>query len=205
MQNITLSGVSLENRQVNEAYKILRTNITFSGPEVKTIVVTSCMPGEGKSEVSFQLAKSLAESGKKVVYVDADIRKSVFLNRYHPDQVKVENVKNLYLITSGPRVPNAAELLGGKQFEMLVQALRKVYDYIIIDSPPLGSVIDAALIAKKCDGALMVIEDNKTGRKLAKKVKEQLMLSQCPILGAVLNKVEVHKKGYYGKYYGNYE
>ena len=89
---------------------------------------------------------------------------------------------------------------------MLVQALRKVYDYIIIDSPPLGSAdIDAALIAKKCDGALMVIEDNKTGRKLAKKVKEQLMLSQCPILGAVLNKVEVHKKGYYGKYYGNYE
>lgn len=122
MQNITLSGVSLENRQVNEAYKILRTNITFSGPDVKTIVVTSCMPGEGKSEVSFQLAKSLAESGKKVVYVDADIRKSVFLNRYHPDQVmrglshfltgqdnvdnifyKVENVKNLYLITSGTK------------------------------------------------------------------------------------------------------
>lgn len=224
MQNITLSGVSLESRQVNEAYKILRTNITFSGPDVKTIVVTSCMPDEGKSEISFQLAKSLAESGKKVVYVDADIRKSVFLNRYHPDQVmrglshfltgqdnvdnifyRVENVKNLYLITAGPRVPNAAELLGGKQFDMLVQALRKVYDYIIIDSPPLGSVIDAALIAKRCDGALLVIEDNKTSRKVAKKVKEQLMLSKCPILGAVLNKVEVHKKGYYGKYYGNYE
>ena len=98
MQNITLSGVSLENRQVNEAYKILRTNITFSGAEVKTIVVTSCMPGEGKSEVSFQLAKSLAESGKKVVYVDADIRKSVFLNRYHPDQV----MRGLSLFPYGP-------------------------------------------------------------------------------------------------------
>ena len=67
-----------------------------------------------------------------------------------------------------------------------------------------GSVIDAALIAKN-DGALMVIEDNKTGRKLAKKVKEQLMLSQCPILGAVLNKVEVHKKAITANYYGNYE
>ena len=85
MQNITLSGVSLENRQVNEAYKILRTNITFSGPDVKTIVVTSCMPGEGKSEVSFQLAKSLAESGKKVVYVDADNYGNGTYNRYKKD------------------------------------------------------------------------------------------------------------------------
>lgn len=213
--------VSLNFRS-NEAFKTLRTNIQFSGNSIRTIVLTSCVPNEGKSTVSFQLAISFSQVGKKVLYIDADIRKSVMVGRYKIDrnvlglshyltgQRKLEeivyesDIENLDIIFTGPVTPNPAELLDSAEFAEMLSALRTEYDYIIIDAPPLGSVIDAAVIAKNCDGAIFVIENNSISYKLAQKVKAQLEKSGCRILGAVLNKVDMEKKGYYGNYYGKY-
>lgn len=207
--------------RTDEAYKALRTNISFCGDDVKVIAITSSVPNEGKSAVSFHLARSFAEDGKKVLYIDADIRKSVYEARYGVDvetvglshyltgQKKLDeviyetNIEDLNTIFTGQVAPNPSELLGNHKFEELVSTQRPLYDYIIIDCPPLGSVIDAAVVARQCDGALIVIETDNVGYKIVQNVKRQLEQSGCRILGVVLNKVETTGKGYYGKgYYG---
>ena len=215
---IQLNRLEDMDLKMSEAYKQLRTNVIFSGVNMKTIIVTSCTEGEGKSEVSFNLSRSLAEAGNKVVYIDADIRKSVAVSRYAPDKTvnglshylagreKLDNVvcqtiiHNLYMFFAGVSVPNSSELLGSARFPAMLNGLKKVFDYIIIDCPPLGLVIDAAVAAQYADGAIMVIENNKVSYKMAQKVKNQLSKSGCKILGAVLNKVSEERKSYYGKY-----
>lgn len=222
--------VNLEksNYQITEAYKSLRTNIQFCGKDKKVIAITSCTPNEGKSSVSMQLAASLAEAGKKTLLIDADLRKSVLMGRTDTsgqeiqglthylagqsnltDVICATEVKNFHMIYSGPFPPNPAELLGGKTFKNMLGTLRDIYDYIIVDTPPLGSVIDSAIIAGSCDGAIMVIESGAISYRFAQEVKDQLEKSNCPILGAVLNKVDMQKQSYgrygrYGKYYGKY-
>lgn len=215
--------------KTNEAYKTLRTNIRFSGEDVHVIALTSSLPNEGKSEVSFHLANSLAEDGKKVLYMDADIRKSVTIVRYGVDvetkglthylsgQCEIGDVvydtdiDNFSIIFTGQAAPNPSELLGNERFKRLVSALREQYDYVIIDCPPLGSVIDAAVVAKECDGAIIVVETDNASYKIVQRVQKQLEQSGCKLLGAVLNKVDMggkgygyYGKGYYGNYYGNY-
>lgn len=211
--------------KINEAYKTLRTNISFSGDDIRVVAITSSVPNEGKSAVSFQLANSFAEDGKKVLFVDADIRKSVTVARYGVDietkglshylsgQSKLEqviyetNVENFSIIFTGQVAPNPSELLGNNRFKQMIETVREQYDYVIIDCPPLGSVIDAAIVAKECDGAIIVVETDSVSYKIVQRVKKQLEQSGCRILGAVLNKVEMGGKGYgyYGKgYYGNY-
>lgn len=205
-----------------EAYKSLRTNLQFCGEDKKVIAITSCTPNEGKSSVTMNLAVSLADAGKKVLLIDADLRKSVLVGRtkvkesikglthYLSKQAALievicaTNVKNLHIVYAGPVPPNPAELLGGKHFRELLISLRKVYDYILVDTPPLGSVIDSAIIAEECDGSIMVIETGVISYRFAQDVKRQLEKSNCPILGVVLNKVDMSKQGYYGKYYSKY-
>ena len=157
------------------------------------------------------------------LYIDADIRKSVTVVRYGVDvetkglahylsgQAKLEqviyetNIDNLSVIFTGQTAPNPSELLGNDRFKKMLEQEREEFDYIIIDCPPLGSVIDAAIVAKECDGAIIVIETDNVSYKIVQRVKKQLDQSGCRILGAVLNKVEMGGKGYYGKgYYGNY-
>ncbi len=211
--------------KTNEAYKTLRTNISFSGEDIQVIAFTSSVPNEGKSAVSFNLAESLAEDNKKVLYIDADIRKSVTIARYGvdietkglshyltkqselADVIYETNIKNFSIIFTGQVAPNPSELLGNSRFKKLIAHARENFDYVIIDCPPLGSVIDAAIVAKECDGAIIVIETDNVSYKITQRVKKQLEQSGCKILGAVLNKVEMGGKGYgyYGKgYYGNY-
>lgn len=208
--------------RVKEAYKTLRANLEFSGDDVKVIAVTSCTPNEGKSSVSFNLAKAIAESGKRVILLDADLRKSVLVGRYKSGNVKFglthylcgqrkfqevycsTNIKNMFIAFSGPVPPNPSELLGGKYFQSMIKTLRNIFDYIIIDTPPLGSVIDSAVVAKQCDGSILVVASKEISYKLAQRVKKQLEVSECKILGCVLNKVNMSKKSYYGKYYGKY-
>lgn len=221
MQEIELKEIKRDYRS-NEAYKSLRTNIEFSGEDNKVLVFTSCTPNEGKSTVTLALAQSLAEAGKKVLFIDADLRKSVLAGRHNVNgQLKglshflsgqtelgevMYRVKdtNMVMIFAGVVPPNPAELLGGKRFESLLTSARKAYDYVIIDAPPLGSVIDAAIIAKQSDASVLVISANTVSHKFAKVVKEQLEKSGCPILGVVLNKVDMGQNKYYGRYYGKY-
>lgn len=206
----------------NESYKSLRTNLLFCGEEKKVIAVTSCTPNEGKSTVSINLAMSLADSGKKVLFIDADLRKSVLTGRTEVEgeikglshllshQETIDNViystniPRFYIIYAGTVPPNPAELLGGNYFKKLLEAVRKIYDYVIIDTPPLGSVIDGAVIADACDGSILVIESGAVSYRFAQEVKEQMERCNCPILGVILNKVDMSRQGYYGKYYGKY-
>ena len=178
-----------------EAFNSLRTNLQFCGADLKVLLFTSCAPNEGKSTVTFQLARSMAENNKKVVLVDADLRKSVMLGRYKAqaadkkegglspylskqaqisDILFATNIPNFDVILTGPLSPNPTELLGGPLFSELIERLRESYDMVIIDSPPLASVIDAAVMAPCCDGAVLVIESNATSHRMAVNVKKQL-------------------------------
>ena len=221
MQTIELKERLLDYRS-KEAFKMLRTNIDFTGSDLKVICITSCTPNEGKSNISFEVAKSYAQCGKKVLLVDADLRKSVMRQRHKRGKVRLGLVnylagqcefeealcetdeKNLYMIFSGPVPPNPSELLGSRKFTQMIQSTREEYDMIIVDTPPLGSVIDAAVVSKCCDGAVIVIAAGNVSYRFARKVKEQMDVAGCRILGCVLNKVNLSGKSYYGKYYGKY-
>lgn len=201
-----------------EAIKTLRTNIQFTGTEVKSIVVTSCYPNEGKSDVVFQLALEIGKMGKKVLVLDADIRKSSYINRFQVKQkteglsqylsgqnrlqdiVYSTNFQGVDIIFAGPTAPNPSELLAQEKFASLIHSMREKYDYVLADTPPVGSLTDAAVVARQCDGAIMVIESDLVSRRIAAKAKEQLEMSGCHILGAVLNKVDMKKNKYYSKY-----
>lgn len=221
MKEVTITRQDLDYSS-NESYKSLRTNLLFCGEDKKVIAITSCTPNEGKSTVSLNLALSLADSGKKVLFIDADLRKSVLTGRTDvageitglssmlSHQAAVEdiiygtNFPGFHIIYAGQVSPNPAELLGGNYFKRFLQAVRKVYDYVIIDTPPLGSVIDSAVIADECDGSIIVMESGVISYRFAQEVKVQLQKCKCPILGVILNKVDMSKQGYYGKYYGKY-
>ena len=223
MLNINLDKITDLDFKTKEAYKTLRTNVQFCGNDVKIISLTSCVPNEGKSMVSFNLAISMAETGKKVLFIDADLRKSVLIGRYkinkaikgltqylsgveQLDEVRYStNVKNMDLILSGPVPPNPAELLNNEKFTELLETARKEYDYVIIDTPPIGQVIDPAIVAQQTDGVIFLISQANISYKYAQKQIEQMRKSGCRILGAVLNKVDPEEKGgYYGGYYGKY-
>lgn len=214
--------------KTSEAIKTLRTNLIFSGPSVRVVGITSFGAAEGKSTISFQTAISFAQAGKRVLLMDADLRKSVLpsrlrvkskthgLSHYLTGLANVNellhetDVPGLYIMFSGTRVPNSAELLGSDNFAKLIPALKEAFDYIIVDTAPLGQVIDCAVMAPLLDGVVMVIDSTKNSYKLERRVKSQIEKSGGKILGAVLNQVDFTRKhGYYGygygkKYYGYY-
>ena len=225
-QAVVLSEDYEMDFRTTEAYKTLRANLEFSGEDVKVIAITSCTPNEGKSSVSMNLAKAIAESGKKVILIDADLRKSVLVGRhriqgdgeifglshYLSGQKKLEEVicetdiPKFDMIVAGPVAPNPTELLGKKYFNKMLETLRENYDFVLIDCPPLGWVIDAAVIAPSCDGAILVVASNEISYKYLQEVKKQLEVTGVRILGAVLNKVKVQAGGYYNRYYaGHYK
>lgn len=222
MEKIILNNFTEEDFRVNEAYNSLRTNLMFCGSDIKTVAFTSCIPNEGKSTVSFQTAVAMAYSERKVLYIDADIRKSVFLKshgatgkykgltHYLAGQAELDkvihdtNVEGLHVITIGQGVANPSELLSDQRFAQLLDGVRNQYDYIFIDCPPLGSVIDAAIVAQHCDGSVLVVQAGKISAKMAQRVKQQLQKSGSKILGVVLSKVDISGHGFYGKYYGKY-
>lgn len=209
-----------------EAFNTLRTNLLFSGRDVKTILITSCLANEGKSTISFETAVGLARVGKKVLLIDADLRKSAYASRYTKEMglmglsqylsgqseldgvLYATQIPTLNIIFSGPFPPNPTELVGASAFGELLKAEREHYDYILIDTPPLGLVIDAAVMATVCDGAVIVIGAGSVSYHVAQHVTEQLKKSGCRILGAVLNqnrKGKRSKNQYYNSYYGKYE
>lgn len=222
---IELKREMADDYNYNESVKTLRTNLQFCGSNVKRIMFTSAMPDEGKSDVSFATAESLAQIGKEVLFIDADIRKSILTSRYQlqeevyglsqylsgqktlEDVLYNTNIDNLDVIFAGPYSPNPAELLEEDLFAGLMEYVLTLYDYIIIDTPPMAALIDGAIVARHCDGAVMVIESGSISYRMEQKVKEQLEKSGCRILGAVLNKVEFSGSPYYKRYgrYGKYK
>lgn len=219
---VTLKDPKKSDYFYEEAIKTLRTNVLFSSKRVKTILLTSCYPNEGKSDVAFHLAVEMGKAGKKVLLLDADIRKSVYIRRYSikqniqglsqflSGQVDKQwityhtNYQNMDMIFAGPLAPNPSELLGDPSFEELLEEKKDEYDYIFIDTPPVGTMVDAAVVAEKCDGAILVIESDMVSYKVAQRAKEQIERSGCRILGAVLNKVDLKQDKYYSSYYSHY-
>ena len=225
MKKIELVEREQNNYFMREAFNTLRTNILFSGKNVKTIVVTSCLAHEGKTTISFETSRSLAESGKKVLLIDADLRKSVMASRLTKErgitglsqllsgQISTEQaiyqtqVEGLDILFAGPYPPNPTELVGSPAFKELIEEKRDVYDYIIVDAPPLGLVIDAAVMATVCDGAIVVINSGHIKYRMAQGVKEQLEKSGTRILGVVLNQIDRKRSigsssdAYYGSKY----
>ena len=213
--------VPLTNRE-KETYRTLRTNIEFTGVENRVIAVTSCLPGDGKTTVSFQLACAFAENGKKTLYIDADLRKSVFVQRYEikgnpkglshylsgqealSKLIYKTNREALYVMPVGSFPSNPTELFNKQRFAQLLEEAKKVFDYVIVDTPPLGSVIDAAVIAKTCDASLLTLASDNCSRGFVKSVVTQLRNANPNFLGVVLNKVDMSKSTYYNKKNGGY-
>lgn len=218
-KKVTFNTPSANDYMTNEAYKTLRTNLLFCGNHIKTILVTSCEENEGKSTVSTELTKSLAESGKRTLLIDADLRKSVMLRSSNrtsdieglsealsgicepEDVIYKTQHPNFDVIFSGHFPPNPVELLGNNRLQEMLDHFKKTYDYIIIDSPPLNLVIDAAVIAACCDGAMLIINDGRISRSTAINVKQQLEKSNCQLLGVVLNNTEKKTSYLYNRYY----
>lgn len=204
---------------VEEAINILRGNIQLSGNNIKVVAVTSALAHEGKSSTSFRLAKSIASLEKRVLYLDADIRNSNTLVRYGIEGEKIGLSEYLCgnatkekiifhtddpymdMLFTGAVAPNPSALVSGPLFQELIAFTRSVYDYIIVDTPPLNLVIDGLLIAKHCDGTVLVVESGLTERAQAEKAARQMEYAGIQVLGAVLNKAHV-SRGHYGYGYG---
>lgn len=219
MEKIMLKLPGEDDFFTQEAFKVLRTNLQFCGQDIRTVAVTSCNENEGKTTITLQLGKSLAELGKRVLVIDADMRKSVMAGRNTtatrptglseiltgqqsmPDCLYQTQHKNLELLFAGKYPPNPVELLGAKAFEDLLGAVRKTYDYVLIDLPPLGSVIDAAVVAARCDGTILVISDNRVRCHQAVEVVDQLKKCGGRLLGVVRNNICSGGSGYYKKYH----
>ncbi len=224
MKQLTIENTGNLPYSVEEALNRLRINFGFIGPEYKKIIVTSSTPNEGKSFVAVNLWRMLAESGKNVVLVDGDIRKSVLRTRhkisakeseiqglayYLAGQASVEdviyatNVPNGYMIPISYTVSNPSLLLQSERFPKLLDALAKSFDYVLVDTPPVSAVADGNLIASYCDGALFVVRGGVTPRKLIASSIKQLEAANCKVLGVVLNRVEMQNSAYYYKYNRN--
>lgn len=240
MQEIEFKRLEHIDYNRSEAYKSIRANIQFTDSSSKVICFTSATAAEGKTTTVINMARTFARAGQKVLFVDADLRRSVVSERYEIDKITVgltqflraevkadeivykTNVENLYMIPTGRRPGNPTELLGSKAFKSLMDGLRDEYDYILVDTAPLGMVIDAALIAVNCDGAVVIVEWDKIGRRLAQRVVDQLKQSGCKIIGGIMTKMPYvgseygygkyrariysrYYERYYGRYHGSYE
>jgi len=206
-----------------EALNRLRVNVKFSGKEIKTIMIISSVPNEGKSHVAVYLWKMLAEAGFKTVLVDCDLRKSVMkkemsfrcdeeyqgLDYYLSGLAEYDDVVHHTDIENGDIVPisnllqNPSSLLEDARLGELFRALEGNYDYVIVDSPPLVSVSDGILIAQHCDGAILIVRSGETPRSLIRQSMNQLKQTDCRLLGTVLNGVATGNRAY-GRYYGYY-
>lgn len=217
MKKLVMDLPEINDYRMIEGLNQLKTNLAFCGKDIKVITMISSVPNEGKSSVSLSLSRTLAESGKKILMVDADLRKSVMAARYHiqgidkglshylTGQAEVEDiiyeteVEGLYITVAGPLSPDPTSILDSEQFEQFIENVRDMFDYVIIDAPPLGVVIDAVIIGKYTDGAVIVIEQGVIKRKIVQDVIKQLKRGEVRILGAVLNKVD-ERIGAYGNY-----
>lgn len=203
-----------------ESFKVLRTNLIYS-EGVQVITMTSVLPNEGKTITSFNLAKSFAQINKRVLLIDADLRKgslkrfftvrhkvaglwSEALSRQSGQIIEETTIPNLDVVFAGKIPPNPTELLSGEIFENIINRLRNAYDYIIIDTPPMNAAMDAAIIGRVTDGVVLVVRNDFVKKQDLKRIKLQLERNGARVIGSVLNRVkkdQVDYKNYGYEYY----
>lgn len=205
---------------VAEAYRMLRTNIQYSSfdKKIKTLLVTSATPGEGKSTTTGNLCLTFQQEGKKVLLIDCDLRKPVIhknfaisnkvgLSDYIASQAElneciVEYKENMHIITSGKIPPNPSEMLSSQKMKDFILEMREQYDVVLIDSPPVIAVTDAQVISTYIDGVVLVVAVGHADKESVMKAKEKFDQVKANIVGTVLTKVPANKKGYgYKNYY----
>ncbi|VLB86666.1 capsular polysaccharide biosynthesis protein Cps14D [Streptococcus pneumoniae] len=210
-------------KKAEEYYNALCTNIQLSGDKLKVISITSVNAGEGKTTTSVNIAGSFARAGYKTLLIDGDTRNSV-MSGVFKSREKITglteflsgtadlshglcdtNIENLFVVQSGSASPNPTALLQSKNFNDMIETLRKYFDYIIVDTAPIGIVIDAAIITQKCDAFILVTATDEVNKRDVQKAKQQLEQTEKLFLGVILNKFDVQyeKYGSYGDY-GNY-
>ena len=213
-------------RKEHELFRVLRANIKFSDlkQKSKVVLVTSSQPGEGKTTISARLAINMAASGEKTLLIDGDLRKPNIHKIFELDNkvgltnlmveessngkyINYNKVKGLDIITCGQVPAQPAELIENSRIKNLIAEFSSQYDRIIIDSPPIATVIDAALLAEMCDGVLLVIDPRSTDRYILKQAQTQIEKVGVRIIGLVLNKITQAGDGYYSYsyYYKNYD
>ena len=207
---------------VAEAYRSLRTNMGFASMEqdCRSILISSTSPLDGKSTITANLGVVFAQDGKKTIVVDCDLRKPVQHKIFKVDnhqgvtncilnKVPVEEVAhpgpvdNLTILTSGPIPPNPAEVLGSQRTMALFDKLKKDYDYILVDAPPILAVSDATILSTQLDGVILVIRQGAIRNNLVRDAKNQFIKANARILGVVLNQVKQNHHSYQYYYYYN--
>lgn len=207
---------------ISEQFRTIRTNITFSMPdqELKTILVTSSTPGEGKSTTAANLGVVFAQEGKRVLIIDGDLRKPTLHHTFKifneiglsdilvrkasfNEAIQETFIVGLYVMTSGPISPNPAELLSSKMMDEILRDVKRDYDIIIVDSPPLLSVSDTQILSNKCDGTLLIVNSGVVEKEVVQKATAILAQSQAKVLGVVLNNYVSPSNKHYYDYYGD--
>lgn len=219
---VSLITIADKTSPIAEQYRTIRTNIQFASADkkIQTIVVTSSGPSEGKSTTSANIAVVFANSGQRVLLVDADMRKPTvhktfgLTNDKGLSMVLSSNnsvlemarpsgiVENMSILTSGPKPPNPSELLGSARMNQVIEEARHLYDVVIFDMPPVVTVTDAQIMASKADGTLLVVRENVTRKDALTKAKDLLEMVQANVLGVVYNGTQnLRDHSYY--YYSN--
>ena len=208
---------------ISEQYRTIRTNIQFASSadkQIKTIVVTSSGPGEGKSTTSANLAVVIAKSGQRVLLVDADMRKPTVYKTFSLNNASGLStvlststsvleaaqktvIDNLSVLTSGPKPPNPSELLGSARMNQVMEEAKNLYDVVMFDMPPVVAVTDAQIMASKADGTILVVRENVARKESLTKARDLLNMVQARIIGVVYNGAEHSKDSGYYYYYGN--
>ena len=220
MRQIKLGKFPTLEYACKEAVNTLASNITFSGSGHRSIMVTSCHPNEGKSYIAFHLTNALCAMGYSCVLLDADMRKSVFFSRYEASVIgeqvglshylagkntiddilyKVEDSR-LCVVPAGKSVVNSLPLLASVEFSEMMGQLKQYFDFVIVDAPPIGMLVDAAMIASSCDTTLFTTISERSRRDLIEGINK-IKQSNPNILGVVLNKVDMGTQKYKKYYY----
>ena len=211
MRSLLIRDFPVLGFAASEAVNTLCTNLSFSGEQVRKILITSCRAEEGKSFLAMNILRTMASLGRKTVLVDCDLRRSVIAQKYglefpepnkplglthllagmaeKDDVIYETNVPGAWMVPVGQKVSNPLQLLNSERMNQLLEHLSARFDYVFVDAPPIGVVIDAAQIAKACDGILLAVGYNSVRRQELIEAQVRLSKTGCPILGTVLNKI----------------
>ena len=233
MKKLMLTKFEPLDYAANEAVNTLCANLTFSGAGIKKIMITSSQAAEGKTLTAMNMMRTFAALGKTVVYVSGDLRRSPIVQAHGirfegedtvgithylagmasaAEVVYQTNIPGAYLVPIGRDVSNSLSLLSTPRLPALLDYLANAFDIVLVDSPPIGVIIDAAEIAKSCDGTVLVVNYNSVRRRELGEARRQIERAGCPVLGAVLNEVPMdsysnrryyYNQGYYSQYYSS--